>query len=152
MIGMVRSIAVFGLALAVAAPAQAQAIEGAWITEFDRMMRNEGGTVSTGDKTRAKMSLQRKGDSVTGTWEVISPSSTPAVARQLRGTIAGNKVSLTTQFEARVNLNGEESARKITVVYDLTLNGDKLEGTMTNKGPNGDMPARPFSAWRETSK
>ena len=84
--------------------------------------------------------------------EVISPSSTPAVARQLRGTIAGNKVSLTTEFEARVNLNGEESARKITVVYDLTLNGDKLEGTMTNKGPNGDMPARPFSAWRETSK
>jgi len=56
---------------------------------------------------------------------------------------------LQAQFEATVNMNGEQSTRTITVLYDLAMNGDKLEGTITNRSGDMDMPARPFSAWRE---
>jgi hypothetical protein len=69
--------------------------------------------------------------------------------RQLHGKISGNKASLSTEFEARRNINGEESATKVTVVYDLTINGDRLDGTMTMKSADMDMPPRPFTAVRE---
>jgi hypothetical protein len=140
------------LALTVLAsfPLSAQSVNGAWITEFDRMIRNEGGTVSSGEKTKARITLEQKGDSVTGTWLVLSDApnmtSTP---RQLKGTIAGNKLKLQTEFQATVNRNGEQETRNITVVYDLSMNGDKLEGTMTNRTGDMEMPPRPFTATRE---
>jgi hypothetical protein len=138
------------LALLSAAPLSAQGIAGNWITEFDRMMRNEGGTVTTGEKSRAKMTLAQQGDSVTGSWQVIDNApNTTATPRPLKGTIAGNKLKLQAEFIATVNRNGEQEERKITVLYDLTLNGDKLEGTMQNKTGDMEMPARPFSAWRD---
>jgi hypothetical protein len=138
------------VALLTASPLAAQGINGTWITEFERTVRNENGVVSAGDKARAKMTLQQKGDSVTGTWEIVSDGSRPATPRQLRGTIAGNKVSLTSEFEATVNIDGARSTRKVTLLYDFTVNGDKLEGTATNKSAEMDIPPRPFSAWRET--
>ena len=147
---VLRSTAFAFVTLLAASPLAAQGINGSWITEFERTMRNENGVVSSGDKARAKMTLQQKGDSVTGTWELVSESSRPAAPRQLRGTIAGNKVQLTSEFDATINIDGARSTRKLTMLYDFTLNGDKLEGTMTNKSGDTDMPARPFSAWRET--
>jgi hypothetical protein len=140
------------MTLLAAAPlaAQGAGVTGTWITEFDRMMRNEGGSVTTGDKTRARLVLQQKGDSVTGTFEVVASGDASRPPRQLRGTISGDRVTLTSEFEARVNRNGEESTRNITVVYDLTVKGDKLEGTMTNRSGDMDMPPRPFMATRET--
>lgn len=143
---MLRSIA---LTLLAAAPLAAQGtdIAGAWITEFDRTVRNEGGIVTTGDKARARIVLQQKGDSVTGMWEMLTPGNAPRPPRQLRGTISGNKVTLTSEFEARINRDGEASTRTITIVYEFIVNGDKLEGTMTDR--SGDMPARPFTATRE---
>lgn len=138
------------VALLAALPLSAQSIDGTWITEFDRMMRNEGGTVTSGEKSRAKMTLVQKGDSVTGTWLALGNTrGGPPTPRQLRGTIAGGKVSLQTQFEATVNINGEQSSRTITVLYDFALKGDRLEGTITNRTGDMDMPPLPFSASRE---
>ena len=144
-----RSTALVLVALLASSPLAAQGINGSWITEFERTMRNENGEYSAADKARAKMTLQQNGDSVTGTWELISESSRPAMPRQLRGTISGNKVLLSTDFDATVNINGAQSTRKITMLYDFTVDGDKLEGTLQNKSGEMDMPARPFSAWRD---
>lgn len=72
-----------------------------------------------------------------------------AKPRPLRGTIAGNKVSLTAEFQATVNINGEESTRSMTVVYDFTMKGDALEGTMTNRNADVELPPLPFTAARE---
>jgi hypothetical protein len=140
-------------ALLVAVPLSAQSIDGTWITEFDRMMRNEGGTVTTGEKSRARVTLVQKGDSVTGTWLALGNTrgGTPT-PRQLSGTIAGGKVSLQTQFDATVNINGEQSTRTITVLYDFALKGERLEGTITNRSGDMDMPPLPFSAWREPAE
>jgi len=148
---MMRPVTLAFLTLLAAAPLAAQeaGITGTWITEFDRVVRNEGGVVTTGDKARARLVLQQKGDSVTGTWEMLNPGNVQRPPRQLRGTISGNKVTLTSEFEARINRNGEESARTITMVYELTVNGNKLEGTMTDRSPDTGMPRRPFTATRE---
>lgn len=147
---MKKLLSLAALSLLAAAPLSAQGIAGSWLTEFDRMIRNEGGSVSTGEKTRAKMSLVQNGDSVTGTWEIVDnlPNRT-AAPRPLKGVVAGNKVKLTAEFTATVNRNGEQEERKMTVLYDLAINGDKLEGTMTTKSGDMEMPARPFSAWRD---
>jgi hypothetical protein len=151
---MLRPSFHFALLMSVlfAAPplgAQGSGVTGTWITEFDRMMRNENGSVTTGDKTRARLVLQQSGDSVAGTFEILGAGGGPPSPRQLRGTISGDRVKLTSEFEARMNRNGEESTRTITVVYDLTVKGDTLEGTMTNRSGDMDMPPRPFTATRE---
>ena len=145
---------VSALFVVTASPVAAQGISGRWITEFDRSVRNENGNVTTGDKAKALIVLTQKGDSVTGTWEVLdrgpSQSGPTAPPRQLRGTIAGNKVSLSMRVDGKRNINGEESAVSMTMLYDLTVDGDKLQGTTTAKSSDMEMPARPFSAWRET--
>lgn len=149
---MLRPLFVAALVLIAPSPGAAQGIAGTWITEFERSVRNENGVVSAGEKAKAKMVLQLTGDSVTGTWELVAPTATtPATPRQLRGTLAGNKLTLSTEFDATVNINGEQSTRKIGVVYDLTVSADRLEGTMRMTSGDMDMPPRPFSAWRDTT-
>jgi hypothetical protein len=145
---LVRALAIASLFAVAASPLAAQGVTGRWITEFDRMVRNENGNVSTGEKAKARLVLEQRGDSVTGTWQLLDAAASPA--RQLRGTISGNKASLSTQVEARRNINGEESVQTMTIVYDFTVDGDKLQGTTTAKASGMEMPARPFHAWRET--
>jgi hypothetical protein len=138
---------------AFASPLDAQGLTGRWIAEFDRMVRNENGNVSTGDKAKVRLVLEQRGDSVAGTLEPVDAPAGPGgpapAPRQLRGTTSGNKVSLSSEAEVRVNMNGEESVRRVTMMYDLTLDGEKLEGTIVTRGPGGEMPARPLSARRE---
>jgi hypothetical protein len=146
-----RVLAMATLLTVASSPLAAQGITGRWITEFERTIRNENGAVSAGEKTKARLVLAQRGDSVTGTLESLEvPEGGRArPPRQLRGKISGNKASLSAEFEARRNINGEESATKVTVVYDFTINGDRLEGTMTTKSAEMDMPPRPFTAVRE---
>ena len=139
-----------GILVALAAgPLAAQGINGSWITEFERQLRNENGEVTAGEKTKARLVLTQKGDSVTGTWQMLEGAATP---RALKGTISGNKVSLTSQVQAKRNINGEESVTTLTVVYDFTVEGNKLQGTSTAKGSDMEMPPRPFTAVREAKK
>ena len=144
-----RALTVASLLATAASPLAAQGITGRWITEFERTMRNENGTVTAGDKAKARLVLAQKGDSVTGTWELLDAPAAAAGPRQLRGTISGNKVSLQAQAEARRNVNGEESVHTVTIVYDFTVDGDKLNGTTTAKSDDMEMPSRPFTAVRE---
>jgi hypothetical protein len=149
---LVRALAITSVFAAVASPLAAQGINGNWIAEFDRTVRSENGAV-TADKGKARLVLHQTGDSVTGTFHVVDPPVGPdgraTTVRPLRGTISGNKVSLQTEAEARRSMNGEESVHKVTVIYDLILEADKLDGTMVAKSVNMTMPARPFSARRE---
>ena len=146
---IVRALTVGALLVVAARPLVAQGINGNWITEFERQLRNENGEVSGGEKAKARLVLTRKRDSVTGTWQMLEGS---APSRALKGTISGNKVSLTSQVQAKRNINGEESVVTLTVVYDFTIEGDKLQGTSTAKGSDMEMPPRPFTAVREARK
>lgn len=131
----------------------AQGVSGRWLAEFDRTLRAENGGVTSSDKAKARMVLEQRGDSVTGTFQVVDPpvgrDGRATAVRPLRGTISGNKLSLQTEAEARRNVNGEESVHKVTVLYDLLLDGDTLEGTTFAKSAAMETPPRPFSARRE---
>lgn len=147
---MNRITALAAVATIAATPVSAQGINGTWMTEFERSMRNNDGQVTAGEKTKAKITLQQKGDSLFGTFEVLMPAGAPAPApRPLRGIVKGDKGTLLSEFEARRNINGEEEVVKLSVTYDFTISGDKLEGTSKTKAPDMDMPPRPFSAWRD---
>jgi len=149
---LTRALTTASLLAVAASPLAAQGVAGRWIAEVERSIRNENGAVSTGEKTKLRLVLEQRGDSVTGT---LGPADAPGAgaptmpSRQLRGVIAGNKLSLSSDAEMRRNVNGEESVLRVTMVYDLTLDGDKLEGTIVAKGTDLPMPARPFSARRE---
>ena len=137
------------IGLFAAAPLSAQGPSGTWFTEFERQIRNQDGQVSGGDKTKAKITLEQKGDSLFGTLEIVPAAGQPAPpARQLRGVVKGDRGTLFTEFEARRSVNGEESIAKIQVTYDFTISADKLEGTSKARSADSDMPPRPFSAWR----
>ena len=147
---MQRITVLAAVATLAAAPLSAQGITGTWMTEFERTMRNNDGQVSTGDKTKAKITLQQKGDSLFGTFEILPPPGAPTpAARQLRGVVKGDKGTLLSEFEARRNINGEEEVVKVSVTYDFTIAADKLEGTSKTKASDMEMPPRPFSAWRD---
>ena len=147
---MKRITMLAAVATLAAAPLSAQGINGTWMTEFERTMRNNNGDVSSGDKTKAKITLEQTGDSLFGTFEVLAPAGAPAPApRPLRGVVKGDKGWLVSEFEARRNINGEESVVKLSVTYDFTISAEKLEGTTKTRSDDMDMPPRPFSAWRD---
>ena len=147
---MQRITVLAAVATLAAAPLSAQGINGTWMTEFERSIRNHGGEITTSEKTKAKITLQQKGDSLFGTFEVLPSAGAPAPApRPLRGVLKGDKGTLLSEFEARRNINGEEEVVKVNVTYDFTVAADKLEGTSTTKASDMAMPPRPFSAWRE---
>ncbi len=147
---MKRFTVLAALATLAAAPLSAQGINGTWMTEFERSIRNNDGQISAGDKTKAKITLQQKGDSLFGTFEIVPPPGAPAPApRQLRGIVKDGKGTLLSEFDARRNINGEEEVVKVKVTYDFTIAADKLEGTSTTKASDMEMPPRPFSAWRD---
>lgn len=147
---MKRITVIAAIATLAGAPLSAQGVNGTWITEFERTLRNSDGQVTAGDKTKARISLQQKGDSVFGTFEILTPPGAPApAARQLRGVVKGDKGTLLSEFEARRNINGEEEVVKLSVTYDFTIAADRLEGTAKTRSPDMDLPPRPFSAWRE---
>ena len=151
----VHALTIASVVALAASPLSAQGVTGKWLAEFDRTVRSENGDVSSSDKAKARLVLQQRGDSVTGTLQMVDPPVGPdgraPTVRQVRGKIAGSKVSLQTEAEARRNVNGEESVHKVTVFYDLTLDADKLDGTMTAKSSEMTMPSRPFTARRQKS-
>lgn len=147
---MKRMSVLAAIALLAAAPLSAQSLNGTWFTEFERQIRNQDGEVTAGEKTKAKITLQQKGDSVFGTFEIVPAAGQPAApARQLRGSVKGGKGTIVSEFEARRNINGDEETVKLVTTYNFTITENKLEGTTTTKAPDMEIPPRPFSAWRE---
>ena len=138
-----------------ARPAMGQAsVAGTWIAEFEHRIRNENGEVSA-DKGKARIVFEVKGDSVFGTWTVLTPAPEPgAKPRHLRGTIANGRVRVSGEpVDAVVNENGNESHVSMVTTYDFAVNGDALTGSAEIRAVGGAMPSmlRPFSAARVKS-
>jgi hypothetical protein len=148
----------FALAVLIALfarPAMGQAsVAGTWIAEFEHRIRDENGEVSA-DKGKARIVFEVKGDSVFGTWTVVTPApEAGAKPRHLRGTIANGRVRVAGEpVDAVMNVNGNESRVSMITTYDFAVNGDALTGTAEIRSADGSMPAmsRPFSAARVKS-
>ncbi|MFN8580656.1 MAG: hypothetical protein U0163_06710 [Gemmatimonadaceae bacterium] len=138
----------------VTAPSRAQGVGGQWIIDFNRRVQNMNGVISESDPARARMTLEVRGDSVTGTWVLISPVEVQMPApRTLRGTIANGEVHLVSDpFVVRMREDGEEREMKLRTSYSFKLEAGELRGTQVSRpeGQDDGPPPRPFVAKRES--
>ena len=146
-------LALAALLTILARPVLAQStIAGTWIADFEHHLRNENGEVSS-EKGKARILFEVRGDSVFGTWTVLSPAPAPGLTpRHLRGTFGGGRVRVVADpIDALVNVNGSVTAVSMITTYEFTVNGDSLTGTAEIKAVDGSLPgmSRPFSAARE---
>ena len=146
-------LALVALAVVLARPVIGQtAVAGTWIAGFEHNLRNVNGEI-TADTGKARIVFEVRGDSVFGTWTVLSPQTTPMpVPRKLRGTFSNSRVRVSAEpVDAVMNEDGNETRVKMVATYDFAVNGDRLAGTAEIKSPGSSMPrlSRPFAAERE---
>ncbi len=155
---MLRQYRLAAVAVTLVLPAALQAqggVAGKWIVDFHRSVRNENGVMTTGDPARARMTFEQRGDSVFGTWVLLSPVEDPMPApRHLKGAITNGAVRVVSDpSPARVRDESGEREIKITTTYEFKVNGggDELSGTQQSRPVAGGdgPPPRPFAAKRE---
>ena len=145
--------AAIGGALAVAEPVQGQdGVAGTWVTEFPRRVVNGEGS----DFAKARLTLEVKGDSVFGTYQVFEPAADPAPpARRLKGTNVNGTLTLEGEpMEARVRMGGgDDSPVMMRQTYVLKVANGELTGTIEAASTDGTINARPrpFTAKRESA-
>lgn len=146
---MRRLFLVAALAAAPFATAAAQ-VSGTWSVEYVRGVRNLNGEEEV-LRGKAKVWLQQKGDSVTGTWEQVDPAPRQAGARKVWGVVSNGTVKLQAEpTEAIRNENGVEEKVKIFNSYELRIDGDTVTGTQSTKSEDGSIapPPRPVNGTR----
>lgn len=151
-----KQFRIVAAALLVAAPlataaGQAHPLVGKWAVEYAAGMRNEDGVV-TPVMAKGVLTLEAKGDSITGTLVADNSGSGPnrppthLAAKRTDGSIA-----FITKSEATMNMNGEESKREVVVTWTLTATGDALDGNVLRRITGmEDMggPAQPMKGTR----
>jgi hypothetical protein len=95
------------------------------------------------------VSLGIDGDSIVGTLTLEPPPGFPArpPARLAAGIAAVPSVFVVTS-QATIDINGEETTRKVTSTYTMTAKGDELEGTVERAIEGGDLPPLAPQAFR----
>jgi len=148
-----------GVLLAVAAPAQAQ-VAGTYSWEQALTVRRggDGGTQDEGAKATVKITLEVRGDSVSGTYTLLPPPNAEGAtaapqAREIRGTVNGNKVTFSMTQAGRLNMNGNTQEVQMTTTFNATVDGDVITGTIDIYAPEMPVtvPSRPFTGKRVTS-
>ncbi|MGH7470087.1 MAG: hypothetical protein ACRENP_19245 [Longimicrobiales bacterium] len=132
----VRFTAFLPLLWAAAVQAQAPKVAGTYLVDFDSRVQMSGdGSIQVTGRSKARITLELRGDSIFGTWHVIDdPTNRPP--SPLRGTVQDGKIKLSAEpREATVNINGQEQRRTITQDFLLTIAGDDISGTIESPAP-----------------
>ena len=88
------------------------------------------------------LTLEQKGEAVTGSWKGRLPDPWP-----LTGRVQGTTFELQTEVrELPVQRNGEKMTVRRSWIFRGSIEGDKLSGSMSLMGGEGDPPTQPFSA------
>jgi hypothetical protein len=128
--------------------AQSHPLAGNWEISIPVGASIENG-VATQIFASGAVSLGVVGDSIIGTLKVAPPPGYPArpPARLAAGAAAVPSVFVVNS-QATIDINGEESTRKVTSTYTMTAKGDALEGTVAREIEGGDMPGLEPQAFR----
>jgi hypothetical protein len=150
-----KAVAFAGILLAPEAASAQQQVAGTYTWEVPTRIRNDGGAVSSSANAVVKLVLDVRGDSVFGTYTMTPPAGSdapPPQAREVRGTVSGNKVQFSMAMQGRVNMNGEERAINSTTSYVITIDGDVINGTIDVHSTDLPMtvPTRTFTGRRAT--
>jgi hypothetical protein len=126
-----------GLSLFAAAGSSAQSVAGTYSIEYSaRMMVNDQPS-PTETITKVKLVLEQKGDSVRGSWQMVSPREAPV--QQLKGTVQGNTVRLFGSASAMMRGAGDDRQVTMTQEYVITIDGEAVKGYITVHPPEGIM-------------
>jgi hypothetical protein len=122
---------------------QAQSLTGKWTARYQVGLVVNGEFKS--DTATAEVVINQKGDSVSGTWQMLNaPQAVPP--RVFTGTFVNGHLSLTAETEARIRRNDDEETVKMVTRYEADLKNDELSGTMTSKSADGSIESPP-RAW-----
>ncbi len=147
-----RLLRIFALATAFTAPAliasatqldaqSTSSLAGKWDVEYERGRQVENGTV-TPIMGKGTLTVSISGDSVTAVLQGgPRPDGSPTPPSTLTGKLRDGGAVLTSKRQVRLNENGEESVRELTLTWTLKSSGDTLSGSMTQRFPN--MAAEP---------
>jgi hypothetical protein len=151
-IGFTVAVAVGAAAPAQRLGAQEARIAGSWIVEYPARVMNRDGVESV-EMGRARMTLEQRGDSVTGRWQSLDPGAPAGSERALRGTARGTHASLAMNAQVVINTNGEEKSVPLTITLDLAFEGDTVSGTQAAASPAWPTtsPPRAVKGMREKS-
>jgi hypothetical protein len=135
------AVAVILSAFQLSAFAQSQTLTGSWaleapgVTGPNFQLSSQAGT----------MTLEQKGDAVTGTWKGRMPEPW-----KLTGSLRGNAFELQTEVrQLPATRDGESTTVARSWIFRGKVNGDKMTGTMMLAGGEGEPPSQPFSAARK---
>ena len=125
------------------AAAQSHPLFGTWAVEYAAGMRNEDGVI-TPVMQKGVLTLEAKGDSITGKLVADSPDSGPnRPPTILAAKRTDGSVSFETKSQVTINMDGEASTREVMITWTITAIGDALDGKITRRisgmedGPGG---------------
>lgn len=120
--------------------AQASPLIGTWNIEYERGRRVENDEV-TPVMGKGVLTISMKGDSVVAILQAgPRPDGTPSPAATFSGVITAAGAVLVQKQQVRLNLNGEETTRDVTVTWTLKVTGNDLAGSLAR-----DMPGAPMA-------
>jgi hypothetical protein len=131
--------------LSILAATQAANVSGSWKVDTTAAAGEADGSTWSLGALSGTLTLEQKDDAVTGSWKGRQPE--PWV---LTGRVTGMDFEF--QTEARdipAIRNGEQTTVPRRWIFRGTVDGDKLTGSMSLAGGDGDPPTQPFSAARQ---
>ena len=126
--------------------AQSSNLAGSWAVEVKAAKVQTGdGTNWNLDATSGTLTLEQKGEAVTGTWQGQMPATWKVTGKMEKG-------SFELQTETRnlpATRDGEKTTITLSWIFRGSVDGDKLSGVFILSGGQGEPPARPFTAARK---
>ena len=153
---MTRFVFAAAAALAVA-PGIVQAqtaapVNGTFVFE-QKLMFRDGANAMQEQKGEAHLTIEQKGDSVIGTWQVyVADASRTLTPMELRGTVSNGTIRLRTP-NRQAHLQGPNGDVTIETYqeYVLTIRGDEISGAIHTYSTDSsvEIPARDITGKRK---
>jgi hypothetical protein len=144
-LGLCLALVFAMLQLAVLGADQSPTLTGTWAVEAAaaESQTADGGTFSL-TALSGTLTLEQKGEAVTGSWKGRLPEPWP-----LTGRVQETTFELQTEVrEMPASRNGEKMTIRRSWIFRGSIEGDKVSGSMSLMGGEGDPPTQPFSAVR----
>jgi len=129
--------ALCSLSAAAQSAASVSALLGKWNAEWElgRVVEND---VVTPVMASGLITIESRGDSLVATIQVTRRSDgrpAPANPTTLSGKATARGAEFVQKQTVRLNMNGEEQTREVTVTWTLNANGNQLSGSMLREMP-----------------
>jgi hypothetical protein len=145
-------VAALAAAPAIAHAQAAAPVGGTFVFE-QKLMFRDGPNAMQEQKAEAHLTLEQKGDSVIGTWQVhVADQSRTIKPTELRGTVKDGTVRLRSpNLTAHIQGPDGEVTIETYQEYVLTIRGDEISGAIHTYSTNAnvEIPAREITGKRK---